>query len=169
MNIIILNQKNKKKLNKILSSDYCKDAQIDESILKFIKIAFILTNKSKKICGICGLYRSNFGTYELFIALHKKIRNRGYGKKLIKNLIKWSKANKISFFIQTYKNAKYIHALKLYMSLGFDSQINFDKKILLMKKSYPILITTYRRFFFYYDCLKYYIKIILHKFLKIKF
>ena len=169
MNITLLNLKNKNKLNKILSLDFCKDALIDESIIKCIKMAFILTNKSQNINGICGLYRSNFGTYELFIALDRKIRNRGYGKKLIKKLMKWCDYNKIFFFIQTYKNTKYIHALKLYISLGFNSYTNCSKKILLMQKNYPILISTYRSFFFYYDCLKYCIKIIFQKLLKIKF
>jgi hypothetical protein len=169
MNITLLDHKNKNKLNKILSLDYCKDALIDESMVNCIKIAFILSNESKNINGICGLYRSNFGTYELFIALDKKIRNRGYGNKLIKKLIKWSEYNKIFFFIQSYKSTKYMHALKLYISLGFDSYTNCSKKILLMKKNYPILITTYRKIFFYHDCFKYCIKIILPKLLKIKF
>ena len=160
MNILQFNpnRKNYKILNKVLSSDFCKDAKVDVSIIEKIKITFIFFKKRNEILGICGLYVSKYKTNELFIAVEKKYRNKGIGKKLMKKLIGFCEKKKIYFFIQTINNKTYLPALNLYKSLGYNKCFCIDNKIILMKKNYPFLIVFYRIIFFYYSSLKFLIK-----------
>ena len=165
MRIILLKpiKKNYKTLYTTLNSDFCRSAKINASILKKLRITFIIFNKKNKIKGICGLYISNYKTNELFIAIEKKIRNKGYGRKLMNRLITWSKRRKKYFFIQSFNIKTYYPALNLYFSLGYNKSFCVGNKIILMKKNYPILIVIYRIIFFYYSSIK---SLILKKFIR---
>ena len=156
MRIILLKpiKKNYKKLYAILDSDFCKSAKINTSILKKLRVTFILFTKKNKVEGICGLYISKYRTNELFIAINKKIRGKGYGRKLMISLIAWCKRKKIYFFIQSFNIKAYHPALSLYSSLGFNKSFSIGDKIILIKKNYPVLIVIYRIMFFYYSSMK---------------
>ena len=94
---IKLTKTNRKILNTTLNRSFCKEAKIDSKILNQIKVIFVVMIK-QKILGVCGLYETYYKTNELFIAIEKRIRKQGLGKKLMKKLIKWSQKKKNNFF-----------------------------------------------------------------------
>jgi ribosomal protein S18 acetylase RimI-like enzyme len=155
--VIPNSDKKRKNLNSILKYDFCKDSLVDSSLLNYVKVAFILFSRKNKTIGIVGLY-NKFGTYELFIAIDKKYRNKGFGKKLINKVIIWSKKNNKFFFIQTFNVKFHRPALQLYLSCGFDKIYYMGKRVILMKKEYPNFMTIYRILLFYLSSLKYIFK-----------
>jgi len=155
--IIPNNDKRGKNFYSILKYDFCKDSQIDSSLLNYIRVAFILFSRKNTIIGIVGLY-NKFGTYELFIAIDKRSRNKGFGKKLMKKIITWSQKNNKFFFIQTFNTKPYRSALNLYLSFGFNKIFYMGKRIILMKKDYTSFIIIYRVLLFYLSSLKYILK-----------
>jgi len=132
MQIILFkfNKKSYHELYSTLNSRFCNKAKINSKILDKIKVVFVVLNKKKKINGVCGLYVTSYKTNELFIALEKKIRNKGIGKKLMNRLVKWSKKNKVNFFIQSIDHKYYFPALQLYHSFGYKRKYSIGKKII---------------------------------------
>jgi GNAT superfamily N-acetyltransferase len=157
ISVIPNNDKKRKKLYSLLKYDFCKDAKIDFNLLNHVRIAFILFSKKNRTIGIGGLY-NKFGTYELFISIDKKFRNKGLGKKLMKKITLWSKKNNKIFFIQTFNSNFYKPALKLYYACSFNKIFYMNKRVILMKSEYPIFITIYRLLLFYLSSLKYILK-----------
>ena len=152
-----ISKKCRKILFSILQYDFLKDSKIDTSLLSYIRIAFVLFSKKKKMVGIAGLY-NKFGTYDLFIAIDEPFRNAGLGKILLKKIIRWSQKRKIIFFIQTFNTKFYRPALKLYISFGFNRKFYFGKRVILMKRKRITFITIYKIVLFYLSSLKYIFK-----------
>lgn len=79
---------------------------------------FLLSDDHDEIlaCGMCVLERDYIGLFD--IVTSEKFRNRGYGKKLIQNILQWGKDNgaKYAYLQVMLQNAP---ALKLYSKLGF--------------------------------------------------
>lgn len=157
---IKLTKTNRKILNTTLNRSFCKEAKIDSKILNQIKVIFVVMIK-QKILGVCGLYETYYKTNELFIAIEKRIRKQGLGKKLMKKLIKWSQKKKIIFFIQSIDHKFYYPAINLYKTLGFNKKFSMGKKVIFIKKNCPHLLLIYRIIFFYLSSLKFMIKKIL--------
>lgn len=155
--IIPTSKKSRKILFSILQYDFFKDSKMDTSLLSYIRIAFVLFSKKKKIVGIAGLY-NKVGAYDLFIAIDEPFRNRGLGKILLKKIIRWSQKRKIIFFIQTFNTKFYRPALKLYISCRFNRNFCFGKRVILMKKERITFIIIYRVVLFYLSSLKYIFK-----------
>jgi GNAT superfamily N-acetyltransferase len=155
--IIPTSKKSRKILFSILQYDFFKDSKMDTSLLSYIRIAFVLFSKKKKIVGMAGLY-SKVGVYNLFIAIDEPFRNRGLGKILLKKIIRWSQKRKIIFFIQTFNTKFYRPALKLYISCGFNRNFCFGKRVILMKRERITFIIIYRVVLFYLSSLKYIFK-----------
>jgi GNAT superfamily N-acetyltransferase len=155
--IIPASKNSRKILFSILQYDFFKDSKIDTSLLSYIRIAFVLFSKKKKIVGMAGLY-NKVGAYDLFIAIDEPFRNAGLGKILLKKIIRWSQKRKIIFFIQTFNTKFYRPALKLYISCGFKRKFYFGKRVILMKRERITFITIYRIVLFYLSSLKYIFK-----------
>jgi GNAT superfamily N-acetyltransferase len=155
--IIPASKNSRKILFSILQYDFFKDSKIDTSLLSYIRIAFVLFSKKKKIVGMAGLY-NKVGAYDLFIVIDEPFRNAGLGKILLKKIIRWSQKRKIIFFIQTFNTKFYRPALKLYISCGFKRKFYFGKRVILMKRERITFITIYRIVLFYLSSLKYIFK-----------
>lgn len=79
---------------------------------------FLLCDDNNEIlaCGMCVLESEYIGLFD--IVTTEKYRNRGYGSKLIQNILKWGKDNGASYaYLQVMLNNA--PALKLYSKLGF--------------------------------------------------
>lgn len=79
---------------------------------------FYLSNDSGEIlaCGMCVLEREYIGIFD--IVPSENYRNRGYGTKLIKSILRWGKENGAkSSYLQVVSDN--VPALKLYSKLGF--------------------------------------------------
>ncbi|MDY0943947.1 GNAT family N-acetyltransferase [Priestia megaterium] len=85
---------------------------------------FLLTDDNNTIlaCGMCVLESEYIGLFD--IVTTEKYRNRGYGSKLIQNILQWGKDNGAKYaYLQVELNN--IPALNLYSKLGFKEQYRY--------------------------------------------
>lgn len=109
--------------------NFCKLNNVGEKELETLKqmlrnimpkaCYFLLSDDHDEIlaCGMCVLERDYIGLFDIVTA--EKYRNRGYGKKLIQNILQWGKDNgaKYAYLQVMLQNAP---ALNLYSKLGFE-------------------------------------------------
>ena len=90
-----------------------------------IKMPFIIAKKNNKIIGLAFVnnFREKSGykfTYEHSIYLDPNYHNLGYGKKILKNLIKLCKKNKkIKNLIAVIGSSENINSIKIHEKNGF--------------------------------------------------
>lgn len=117
---------------------FCNLNNVDEKDQKTLKLMlrniiaktsyFLLSDENNEIlgCGMCVLESEYIGLFD--IVTTEKYRNRGYGNKLIQNILQWGKDNgaKYAYLQVMLNNAP---ALKLYSKLGFKEIYRFWYRI----------------------------------------
>lgn len=106
------------KLNNVSEKDQLTLKQMLNNIIPK-SCYFLLSDENDETlgCGMCVLEGEYIGLFD--IVTTEKYRNRGYGSKLIQNILQWGKDNgaKYAYLQVMLNNAP---ALKLYSKLGFE-------------------------------------------------
>ena len=119
--------------------DSCKNAE-----LAFVEKSTIKSTLSALICyqdgtpiGICGIKHINFEK-TIYIFVNEKYTNIGIGSKLLKEFIQESLKKKISLYLFTKTDKRYLAAYNLYIKNNFEPIFVINKNVLLTHESLPI-------------------------------
>ncbi len=116
------NPENKKKIKQDVEDDFEFHKKTIKKNLLDRKQSWIVVEEKGIVVGFGSAYiKKNKGVIES-VYINKKFQKEGYGKKLMKHLIRWLKSKKVKH-IESNFLSKNIPSLKLHEKLGFKSYL----------------------------------------------